>query len=116
MGIGKDGQKTPGYTPGVELHGRLTFFAEGCRGSLTKTLFERFALRQGVDPQTFGIGIKELWEVDPAKHNPGKVVHSVGRSEERRVGKECVSTCRSRWWPYHSNKKSHRIQTQHKTK
>jgi electron-transferring-flavoprotein dehydrogenase len=78
MGIGKDGQKTPGYTPGVELHGRLTFFAEGCRGSLTKTLFERFALREGVDPQTFGIGIKELWEVEPSKHSPGKVVHSVG--------------------------------------
>src|SRR5690606_23127303 len=78
MGIGKDGEKTANYTPGVELHGRLTFFAEGCRGSLTKTLFERFGLREGVDPQTFGIGIKELWEVEPARHSPGKVVHSVG--------------------------------------
>jgi electron-transferring-flavoprotein dehydrogenase len=78
MGIGKDGEKTANYTPGVELHGRLTFFAEGCRGSLTKMLFERFRLREGVDPQTFGIGIKELWEVEPAKHAQGKVVHSVG--------------------------------------
>ena len=53
-------------------------FAEGCRGSLTKTLFERFNLRDGVDPQTFGIGIKELWEVDPAKHQPGPIVHTIG--------------------------------------
>ncbi len=78
MGIGKDGEKTASYTPGVELHGRLTFFAEGCRGSLTKTLFERFSLRDGVDPQTFGIGIKELWEVEPARHHLGRVVHSIG--------------------------------------
>jgi electron-transferring-flavoprotein dehydrogenase len=78
MGVGKDGQPTPSFTPGVELHGRLTFFAEGCRGSLTKTLFERFNLRDGVDPQTFGIGIKELWEVDPARHRPGKIIHTVG--------------------------------------
>src|SRR5690242_6585724 len=78
MGVGKDGQPTGNFTPGVELHGRLTLFAEGCRGSLTKTLFERFNLREGVDPQTFGIGIKELWEIDPAKHKPGKIIHTVG--------------------------------------
>src|SRR5215470_9046679 len=78
MGIGKDGQPTANFTSGVELHGRLTLFAEGCRGSLTKTLFERFKLREGVDPQTFGIGIKELWEIDPAKHKPGKIIHTVG--------------------------------------
>jgi electron-transferring-flavoprotein dehydrogenase len=78
MGIGKDGQKTANYQPGVELHGRLTLFAEGCRGSLTKTLVERFGLREGVDPQTYGIGIKELWEIDPAKHQQGKVVHTIG--------------------------------------
>ena len=78
MGVGKDGQKTSNYQPGVELHGRLTLFAEGCRGSLTKTLFERFGLRDGVDPQTYGIGIKELWEIDPAKHQPGKVIHTIG--------------------------------------
>ncbi len=78
MGVGKDGQPTANFTPGVELHGRLTFFAEGCRGSLTKTLVQRFNLRAGVDPQTYGIGIKELWEVDPAKHQPGKIIHTVG--------------------------------------
>ena len=78
MGVGKDGQPTANFTPGVELHGRYTLFAEGCRGSLTKTLFERFDLREGVDPQTFGIGIKEIWEVDPAKHKKGLISHSVG--------------------------------------
>jgi len=78
MGVGKDGQPTANFTPGVELHGRLTLFAEGCRGSLTKTLFERFNLRAGVDPQTYGIGIKELWEVDPAKHKQGRIIHTVG--------------------------------------
>src|SRR5687768_5975425 len=63
---------------GVELHGKQTLFAEGCRGSLTKGLFERFRLREGCDPQTFGIGIKELWEVDPAKHSQGKITHTIG--------------------------------------
>ncbi len=78
MGIGKDGEPTANFTPGVELHARQTVFAEGCRGSLTKTLFERFGLRRDCDPQTYGIGIKELWEVDPAKHKPGTVVHTIG--------------------------------------
>ena len=78
MGIGKDGQPTANYTRGVELHGKQTLFAEGCRGSLTKGLFERFKLREGCDPQTFGIGIKELWEVDPAKHSQGKITHTIG--------------------------------------
>lgn len=78
MGVGRDGQPTDQFTPGMELRARYTLFAEGCRGSLTKTLFERFKLRDGVDPQTYGIGIKELWEIDPAKHQPGKIVHTVG--------------------------------------
>jgi electron-transferring-flavoprotein dehydrogenase len=78
MGIGRDGKPTEAHQPGVELHGRQTVFAEGCRGSLTKTLFERFKLRDGVDPQTFGIGIKELWEVDPSRHSAGRVIHTVG--------------------------------------
>jgi electron-transferring-flavoprotein dehydrogenase len=78
MGIGRDGEPTDAYTPGVELRARFTLFAEGCRGSLTKTLFERFPLRDGVDPQTFGLGIKELWEVDPAQHHPGRIVHTIG--------------------------------------
>jgi electron-transferring-flavoprotein dehydrogenase len=78
MGIGKDGAKTDAFQPGIELHARQTVFAEGCRGSLTKALFERFPLRDGVDPQTYGLGIKELWEVDPAKHQPGLVIHTTG--------------------------------------
>ena len=78
MGIGKDGKPTEQHQLGIELHGKQTIFAEGCRGSLTKTLLERFKLGDGADPQTYGIGIKELWEVDPAKHRPGAVVHTVG--------------------------------------
>ncbi len=78
MGVGRDGEQTANYMPGMELRARVTVFAEGCRGSLTKTLFERFDLRADADPQTFGIGIKELWEVDPAVHAPGRVLHTVG--------------------------------------
>jgi electron-transferring-flavoprotein dehydrogenase len=78
MGIGKDGRPTDRYQPGVELIGRETLFAEGCRGSLTKTLAQRFRLRDGIDPQTYGIGIKELWEVVPGRHQPGLVIHTVG--------------------------------------
>jgi len=78
MGIGKDGEPTDAHQVGMELHGKVTMFAEGCRGSLTKTLFEKFDLRDGVDPQTYGIGIKELWEVDPAQHQPGLIVHTAG--------------------------------------
>ncbi len=78
MGITKTGEQGPNYQPGMELHARQTIFAEGCRGSLTKTLFEKFDLRRDCDPQTYGIGIKELWEVDPAKHKPGAIMHSIG--------------------------------------
>ena len=78
VGIGKDGEPTDAFQPGVELIGKETLFAEGCRGSLTKTLIERFSLRADSDPQTYGIGIKELWEIDPAKHKPGLVVHTIG--------------------------------------
>ena len=78
MGIGKDGEPGPNHQPGVELRARVTLFAEGCRGSLTKTLFERFKLREGVQPQTYGLGVKELWELAPEKHVKGKVVHTVG--------------------------------------
>ena len=78
MGVNREGQPTDQFAPGMELRARYTLFAEGCRGSLTKTLFERFNLCEGADPQTYGIGIKELWEVEPAKHVPGKIVHTVG--------------------------------------
>ena len=78
MGIGKDGEHTDGYMRGMELLGKQTIFAEGCRGHLTKTLFETFDLREGKDPQTYAIGIKELWDIDPEKSKPGTVWHSVG--------------------------------------
>ncbi|MGL6072302.1 electron transfer flavoprotein-ubiquinone oxidoreductase [Craterilacuibacter sp.] len=78
MGIAKDGEKTDAWQPGMELWAKQTIFAEGCRGSLTKTLFQRFDLQRDADPQTYGIGIKELWEVPPAQHEEGKIVHTVG--------------------------------------
>jgi electron-transferring-flavoprotein dehydrogenase len=78
MGIGKDGKPTPNFTRGMELHAKYTLFAEGARGSLTKTLFERFGLRRGVDPQTFGLGMKEVWEIEPSKHRRGLVQHGFG--------------------------------------
>ena len=78
MGVARDGSHKPAYEPGMELVAPFTLFAEGCHGSLTKRLFERFELRRGVDPQTFGIGIKELWEVDPARHRRGLIIHTIG--------------------------------------
>ncbi len=78
LGIGKDGQPGHNFQPGMELLAKQTIFAEGCRGSLTRELFDKYRLRDGADPQTYGIGIKELWEIDPAKHQPGLIVHSVG--------------------------------------
>ena len=78
MGVGKDGQPTESFQPGVELRATYTLFAEGCRGSLTKALMKRFDLAAGAEPQTYGLGVKELWEVTPENHHPGRVVHSVG--------------------------------------
>jgi electron-transferring-flavoprotein dehydrogenase len=78
MGTGKDGQPTANFQPGVELLGKYTLFAEGARGHLGKQVIARYRLDEGRDPQTWGIGIKELWEIDPAKHVPGLVLHSAG--------------------------------------
>ena len=78
MGVGRDGEPGPNYQPGMELHAKYTLFAEGCRGHLGKQLEARFNLRDGADPQTYGIGIKELWEVKPENHRPGLVVHTAG--------------------------------------
>lgn len=86
MGIAADGSQKGGFEPGIELHAKYTLFAEGARGSLTKTLFEKFDLREGVEPQTFGIGIKELWEVEPDKHKPGRVIHTQGWPLEDTAG------------------------------
>jgi electron-transferring-flavoprotein dehydrogenase len=66
-----DGEQGPNYQPGVELRAAYTLFAEGCRGSLTKTLFERFGCAKASQPQTFGLGIKELWEIPPERTSPG---------------------------------------------
>lgn len=78
MGIGKDGEPTDNYARGMELRATYTIFAEGCRGSLTKQLEKSFNLRDGVDPQTYGIGIKELWEIKPEKFRKGLTQHSIG--------------------------------------
>jgi electron-transferring-flavoprotein dehydrogenase len=78
VGVDRDGHPGTNYQPGVDLVARQTLFAEGCRGSLTKDLFKTFGLRDGIDPQTYGIGLKELWEVDPVRHKPGTILHSVG--------------------------------------
>lgn len=77
-GVARNGVQKDAYQPGMELHARYTFFAEGCRGSLSKVLLERFALTQNSQSQTYGIGIKELWEVQAAHHQPGLVMHTTG--------------------------------------
>lgn len=78
MGLAKDGSPGPNYTPGVEIHAGLTVLAEGCRGSISKQLIKRFNLRDGVDPQAFGIGFKELWQLPAGRVRPGRIEHSVG--------------------------------------
>jgi len=78
MGVGKDGQPTANFQPGVELLGKYTLFAEGARGHLGKQVIARFGLDAGRDPQSWGIGIKELWQVEPARHVPGLVMHTAG--------------------------------------
>jgi electron-transferring-flavoprotein dehydrogenase len=77
-GVGKDGEPTDAFQLGMELHGKYTIFAEGARGSLGRQLIARFKLDQGRDPQSYGIGLKELWEVAPDKRKPGLVVHTAG--------------------------------------
>ena len=78
MGIGKDGIPNENYMRGMELHAKQTIFAEGCRGHLTKTLFDTFSLQEGKNPQTYAIGIKELWDIEPGKAQPGLAWHSIG--------------------------------------
>ncbi len=78
MGVARDGTHKPDYQPGMELHAKYTFFAEGARGHLTKELKRIFALDRDSQPQVYGIGLKELWEIDPAKHVPGRVIHTQG--------------------------------------
>lgn len=78
MGLGKDGAPTADFQLGMELHAKYTIFAEGSRGQLGRQLMDRFSLDAGKDPQAYGIGIKELWQVDPSRHEPGLVVHTAG--------------------------------------
>ncbi len=78
MGVARDGTHTANYQPGMELHARYTVFAEGSRGQLGRQLIERFKLDEGKNPQSYAIGIKELWEVDPSQSRPGQVVHTAG--------------------------------------
>ena len=78
IGIARDGSRRPDYQPGIELHARYTFLAEGARGHLTKRMTEIFGLRDESGPQVFGLGIKELWDVPPDKHQPGRVIHTQG--------------------------------------
>lgn len=78
MGVAKDGTHKSDYQPGMELHAKYTLFAEGARGHLTKTVKAKFDLEANCEPQVYGIGIKELWDIDPAKHVPGRVLHTQG--------------------------------------
>lgn len=78
FGIDKAGIKTTQYQPGMHLYAKQTLFAEGCRGQLSQNLMNRFNLRDGVNPQTYGLGIKEIWQVQPEKHQEGKVIHTIG--------------------------------------
>ncbi|MYM75700.1 NAD(P)-binding protein [Duganella sp. FT134W] len=78
MGVKRDGEAGPEFQLGMELHGKYTLFAEGSRGHLGKQLMAKYDLNKGKDPQSYGIGIKELWEIDPSKHQPGLVIHTTG--------------------------------------
>ncbi len=78
MGRNRDGEPKDGFEPGYELRAQYTIFSEGCHGNLGKQLMQRFDLRDGADPQHYGLGIKEIWEIDPAKHDEGRVMHTLG--------------------------------------
>lgn len=78
FGIDKHGKQKPGFQPGIAIRARATLLAEGCRGSLSERVMKLFNLREHADPQTYGIGIKELWEVEPARHKQGAILHTVG--------------------------------------
>jgi electron-transferring-flavoprotein dehydrogenase len=86
MGIGKDGKHKDSFTRGMELRAKYTLFAEGARGSLTKTLIERFDLARACEPAKFGIGLKELWQVAPDRHRPGLIQHTFGWPLDNRTG------------------------------
>ncbi|HWI85777.1 MAG TPA: NAD(P)/FAD-dependent oxidoreductase, partial [Sphingomonas sp.] len=86
MGVARDGTRKPDYQPGIELHAKYTFFAEGARGSLSKEVKRLFDLERDSQPQVYGIGLKELWDIDPGKHVPGRVIHTQGWPLKEEVG------------------------------
>lgn len=86
MGVSREGLRKPGFSRGVELRARYTLLAEGARGSLTKTVLERYQLRRGREPPKFGLGVKELWRIEPARHRPGLVQHTLGWPLDDRTG------------------------------
>ncbi|NIJ06473.1 electron-transferring-flavoprotein dehydrogenase [Sphingomonas vulcanisoli] len=86
MGVARDGEHKPDYQPGMELHAGYTFFAEGARGSLTKEVKRIFDLERDCQPQVYGLGMKELWDIDPKKHVPGRVIHTQGWPLKDEVG------------------------------
>lgn len=96
MGVDKEGKQKGGFTAGYELKAPYTIFAEGCRGHLGKQLIKKFELDKDADPQMYGIGIKELWEIDPAKHDPGLVLHGSGWPLTE-------SGSSGGWWLYHAD-------------
>ena len=97
MGRDKSGAEKPTFEAGYELLGKYTIFAEGCRGSLGKQLMDRFSLREDADPQHYGIGLKEVWSIDPEKHTPGKVVHTLGWPMNNRTEGGWVFVSRRSW-------------------
>ncbi|MGB5866167.1 MAG: electron transfer flavoprotein-ubiquinone oxidoreductase [Sulfitobacter sp.] len=86
MGIGADGKPGPSYEPGMELHGKYVFLGEGVRGSLSKQVIEKFDLSKGKEPQKYGLGMKEIWEIDPEKHKEGSVTHTMGWPLGKKAG------------------------------
>ena len=89
FGIAKDGSHKPDYQPGMELIGKYVFIAEGVRGSLAKEIIAKFDLSEGREPQKFGLGMKELWEVKPENHKPGQVTHTMGWPLGLKTGGGC---------------------------
>jgi electron-transferring-flavoprotein dehydrogenase len=90
MGVAKDGSHKTDYQPGMELHAKYTLFAEGCRGSLSQELMQKFNLRDGVDPQKYGIGLKELWQVAPDKHQQGPRAAQPGLAARQEHGRRLL--------------------------
>jgi electron-transferring-flavoprotein dehydrogenase len=95
-----DGTPGPGYEPGMELRGKYVFLAEGVRGSLSKQAIAKYGLSDGHEPQKYGLGMKEIWEIDPAKHRPGTVVHTMGWPLGSNVGggRSCTTSRTTRCW------------------